>query len=137
MEQTEIPKPAGGEYQVDNVVPSHNEIKLMIAAQIASTTERTFPKEISALVANILEDIPQCGIEYARLGGRSEDYNIAKPILFDPLFKEVMDKTVNEHVAIYFDTGDAAHKTCGKLLSTDAIIAPIAAYLQLRPAEPS
>lgn len=78
MEQTETPTVAGSKPQVENIVPSNRRMDEMIAVQIARETEKMANKEISALVAEFLENILQCTYDKERTGVRSVTYNVVE-----------------------------------------------------------
>lgn len=112
----------------------------MIAAKVAPATEQMAAKEIWTLVRDSLDDILQSTYEKAGSGGFSVVYNDVEKIPFDLLSREVMYATVDNHIANYFDSSDAADKIGEELLCTNAFMAPIPGFIQrttVRLAKPS
>lgn len=68
MKQTKNPTVAESKPQVDNVVSSNRKMEAMVAGNIARTTEKMAAKEISALVAESLNEIVEGGNKTACIG---------------------------------------------------------------------
>lgn len=80
-------------------------------------------------MADSSEDILQGTYEKAHKGAHSVVYKVVEKIPFDLLRQKVMDEILDNHIANYCHNADAAEKICGKLLSRNAFMEPIAASI--------
>lgn len=109
-----------------------HRIESVVAKQVAGEMEQLVSKEILTLVADSLSDILQWSYEKARTGARSVFYNVVEQMVFDMLRYERIDEFLDNRITKYFDTNDPADKVGGKLLSTNAFMAPIIKFVQRR-----
>lgn len=116
--------------KVGNVISSYTQIKSMIAKQVEGTTKLLLAKEVPTLVADSLNDILQCTYEKSRTGARYVVYNVVKQIIFDLLRRDLMDKTLDQHIAKYFNTSDTVERVRANVVSKNAFMAPITAFIQ-------
>lgn len=102
----------------------------MIAAQAANTMKQMVAKECSTVVADSWDDIMQCSYDMAGTGVCSVVYNAVEKILLHLLRSEMMNKTVDKHIANNFDTANSVDKIYGNLQSTNAYIASIVVFMK-------
>lgn len=71
------------------------------------------------------------------MGVSSVVCKVLEQILFDLSRRELMDETLDNDIANYFETGDAVDRICGKLLPKNSLplLAPIVVFIQLRAGE--
>lgn len=129
MDQSETSTVAELKLQVDNVVRSNREMEARVAAQCTCTTEQMVAKEISAFVAESLEAILQWAYENACPGFRSVIYKFAEQVLLDVLCRAMIGEPLDRHISTYFSSSDPADKVGVKPISTNSLIAPIAALI--------
>lgn len=94
--------------------------------------EQLIAREIPTLVADSPDDILQCAFEKARTRDFSVIHIVIKKALFKLLPEKWMDQTTNRQIAKYFDTSDTSNTVGEKQLSTNALMAPIAAIIKQR-----
>lgn len=75
-----------------------------------------------------------CTYDKAHTGVRSVIYSyiVVEQFTSDLLRQESMDEIIDEHIANYLDTSDAADKIIEKQQSTRAFISRIATFMQCR-----
>lgn len=99
----------------------------MITRQV--TPEQLVANEVPMLVADFFDDILHCTYEKARTAASSVIHNVVEEILFYLLRLKVTDKIIEEHISEYLDTRGAVDKIGEKLLSVNAFIGPMAAFI--------
>lgn len=131
-QQTEIPTVTKGKSQVDNVISSCTEIKLMVAKEVSCTMEQLVFREIPTLGANSLDNILQCTCENARTKVCFVVYKVVEQIIFELFRGEVFDEILEKNISKYFDTSYTADKVGKQILSLNDFMVPITAFTLYR-----
>lgn len=85
--------------------------------------------ELAMLVEGSLDDIPCTSYCNAQSGIRSVVYRVLEQVMLDLLRKDVIEETMDAHIAKVLNTYAAADEISEKLLTSSSFIAPITTFV--------